>query len=150
MLDTFGIALGDAGGDAQRAEKRDHELVALAAATSKTFAGGGEEYGAVGLGVDEFFALQASDGANDGDVAHAHDLGEVDDASLAPSGDEHGDRFDVVLGEFAGVGGADGGVRGRAARDGRSGGRTSAGRARHWGDYSGGEGGLKGSEHHVV
>lgn len=140
MLDAFGVALGDAGGDAQGAEKGDDELVALAAATGEALAGSGEEDGAIGLGVHELFALETGDRADDGDMADAHDLGEINDAGLALRGDEHGDGFNVVFGEFARVRGADGCVRGRASRDGRARRRTSARRARHRGIIATGRG----------
>lgn len=118
VLEAFGVGLGDFGGDAEGLEEAEDDLVAAAGLGSEGAAAGREEDGAVGAGGDEALALEACDGADDGDVGDAQGAGDVGDAGLAAGVDEVGDGFGVVLGELGGVGAAGGAVGGGAGGEG--------------------------------
>ena len=103
VLDAFGVHLGDAFGDAERAEKGDDGFVASFARGGEVAALIGEEDGAIGLGGDKAAFLQAGNGAIDGHVGHTEALGEVHDAGFAGFGNEIGDGFDIIFGDLVGM-----------------------------------------------
>ena len=131
VFDAFRIAFCDASRHTQRAQECDDQFVPFAAAPCEAFASGREKDGSVRLGVDELFTLQTCNGADHGDVADTHELGQIDNAGLALRLNEHGDGFDIVLRQLIGVGGADRRMRGGASTDRSARDRTSARRAGH-------------------
>lgn len=106
MFDTFGVRAGGGGGNPEGFEKGDDGLVADLGFGGKGASAGGEKNRAVGAGGDKAFALQALDGADDGDVGDAELAGDVGGAGFAVFGDQIGDGLDVILGTFLGVGAA--------------------------------------------
>jgi len=103
VLDAFGVGVGDRGGDAERFEERDDDLVAAARFFGEFAAGLGEKNGAIGQGANQSLSFQPLDGAADGHVGDAEASSQVDHARFAGGGDQLGDNLHVILGGFLGM-----------------------------------------------
>lgn len=89
------------GADADRAEKRFNDLVALAAEARQFPTAFGEEDSAVGALLDVTLRDEPLEHLGDSRLGNPEALGDIDLPGLASVGEQVGDEFDVVLHKFA-------------------------------------------------
>ncbi len=83
--------------NAQGQQKREDDLVTLAALRGDLLAFGGQSNRPVWLRHRQAFSGQTRDGANNGDMGNAHVPGQVLDPAFTLAVNDVGNPFDVVL-----------------------------------------------------
>lgn len=106
MFDSFAVSRSGTGGNAQFSQKRFHDFVPPPRLCRQPPAGFGQLDRLIGSCFDQSVALQSFDRVVNRRMSDAELFNQFDGPANAALGDRIGNRFDVVLGYFAGVVGA--------------------------------------------
>ena len=104
VLDTFRIRLGGVRIEADRKQEPHDQIMAAACSVGKRLALRRQEQTAIGLGVDEAVALEATHRRGDRRLRYAHSPGDLHGTRLAILAQQVRDQFDIVLGHRGPVG----------------------------------------------
>ncbi len=105
VLDPLRVPKGDGARDAQGQEEGLDDFMAFAGLVGEFGTSGRQENRSIGTCLNQSFLLEAGQGADNRDVAHAQRASNIDHASLALKASKFGNRLNIILGDLVGMGG---------------------------------------------